>query len=274
MTNRFQQAGFTLVEIIFALAMLSGLTVMSLRIFTFLEKQSNLIEFHAKKEQLRRVIIGQILTDENNCGCMFQNSAPFDSAAGTPRLMMIPGKEPKVIGRMDFPNPIPNPLTCDHPIPIPLVKVDQVIDKLKLVSASISNIKEVGGEYVGNLEVLVNFDKEVFGPNVKGIRIPVGIKTSPDGGGKRSIIGCSMKTSAFNSNNLTYYSVLVPRNQNNQKSTSPNRHNFCVLAKVESGGNNGGNVDRCEVKDQGMGIWEISGGRGDDPDIECGMYCI
>ncbi len=51
-------------------------------------------------------------------------------------------------------------------------------------------------------------------------------------------------------------------------------YEMCSLATVRSGGDEGGGEDVCRVDQMIDGQWRIYGRRGDDPAIECAMYCI
>lgn len=78
----------------------------------------------------------------------------------------------------------------------------------------------------------------------------------------------------MNFDNPVTIQIAVPRNGSRDFSTLPNQFKLCILSTVESGGDDGGGGDRCEVAYfPATKIWKISGNRGNDPAIDCKMLC-
>jgi type II secretory pathway pseudopilin PulG len=178
------QAGFSILEMVVAAALMGALALASLSFFQEQSKRSNLMEFLGKREQIRHALMNQVLTNSDNCKCLFNGAAPFP-VAGTAALTGFATNE---IGRYHFPTPGD---CAGVTIPEPLVSTAGV-DGIKLVSLDLKNIQLVSGAYLGSLEVLLSNVKDMSGMKSKGIRIPVMLSTKPSGPGTVELDGCSM----------------------------------------------------------------------------------
>lgn len=176
--------GFTLVEVIIVAGLMGGVALLMAELFKGQQKQTAKIELLYKTEQLRSVILGQVLDDPLNCKCMFESAPEFPSA-----VPAIAAPSPNEIGKYDF----IVPGDCSGGIPKPIVNNSaRGIDDVKLLSAEIVDAQFISGEYFGDLKILVSSAKEVTGVNQQQLKIPVKLITSNGSPGNQRFEGCSV----------------------------------------------------------------------------------
>lgn len=184
---RLSQHGFSLVQVIIAAGILAVLAMTSASFFTNQIKANNYLEFQAKREQLRLTILGQFLSDPNNCKCLFANAPAF----ATPGPSTLAGTPPTQIGKFNFTTPgvcgtatLPSPLTSSTGV-----------DGIRSTTIQLRNIVDSGGgTHTGLLVIGLQSLKEVQGPQELMLTFPVDVQTAPSGPGTVSFLGCSTMT--------------------------------------------------------------------------------
>ncbi len=94
------------------------------------------------------------------------------------------------------------------------------------------------------------------------------------------VAGCSSERmytgeADFSNARMDRVTVMVPRNSTRTAVSDPTyAYDYCALAVVRTGGDEGGGGDTCRVDRIAEGKFQIYGNRGDDPAIECAMNCM
>ncbi len=172
----------SLVEVTIALAIAGGLGLLLMNMQSNQSKVLHHFEFHSKKEQLRLAILGQVLKNPVNCGCLFKGAAEF-ADTGIPELTGYIA--PTGIGKYE-------PADCTGGVPSPLVSSDGV-DGVKLLSVSLTNVQKLGGTYDGKLNIKLESMKQVLGPKESLLTIPVSLEVGPGvAAGTVVVTGCSV----------------------------------------------------------------------------------
>lgn len=154
-------------------------------------KSNNFLEFQLNKTQLQNTLIGQVFKDPNNCACLFAGANPFPQNPGGAGATLT-GVNPTRVGRYEFVTP---GVCGTATMPQPLVD-DQGIAGLKTVSIRLRDIKRIAGVYSGQVVIDVSSTKNVLGPSVLPIQIPVNITATPNGAGAMNFQSCSTSTAA------------------------------------------------------------------------------
>ncbi len=189
--KRLGNKGFTLIEVIIVAGLMGGVALVMAELFKGQQKQTAKIELLYKTEQLRSVILGQVLDDPLNCKCMFESAPEFPSA-----VPVITAPSPTEIGKYDF----IVPGDCSTGIPKPILNSSlRGIDDVKLMSAEITNAQFISGEYFGDLIILVSSAKQVTGVNQQQLKIPVKLLTSNGSPGNQRFEGCNIAGAASGS---------------------------------------------------------------------------
>jgi len=150
-------------------------------------KSNNFLEFQIKRSSLESALVGQVLSDSNNCKCMFAGAAAFPSYPTAPGIT-IGGASPTQLGRYQFAVP---GVCGSATMPDPLITTTST-DTMKMTSAQMTNVIYVGpNSYSGKLTVTLQALKQVAGPSTIQIKIPVAIAATT-GGGSATFNSCSM----------------------------------------------------------------------------------
>lgn len=183
MKKDFRESGFTLVEIVIVAGIMAVVMFSVMTMQTNLSRSNNFLEFQLKRTQLHGSILGQVLTDPNNCKCLFSGAAEFP-ATGAAELM---GYTPKSeVGAFD-------PTNCAAPLTNPMITTAG-LDGLKLISTELKNITPSAGVFTGDLFVNIESSKNVLGPKELPIKIPVTVATVPGSPGNVVFDGCTTKS--------------------------------------------------------------------------------
>lgn len=180
--------GFSLVEIMIVAGVMGIMMFMMMTMQMNQMKANNFLQFQMKKIEIQRNILGQFLSDPNNCGCLFQNAtpAPFSDTASNITLEVT--TPPTVLGRYKF---VTAGDCSTATIPQPLINSVE-LDGVKSTSIELKNITAVGGGFSGNFVVKLQSTKELIGPNeLSPISIPVTISTTPPVAGMVTFQSCS-----------------------------------------------------------------------------------
>lgn len=94
-------SGFSLVEILIAMSVLSILAIANMTMFSNQQKITNYIDFNSKRTQLQNLISSMVLNNSNNCRCLFEGAHPFLSDPSLPGLT-LQGSSPTKIGHIDL----------------------------------------------------------------------------------------------------------------------------------------------------------------------------
>lgn len=173
--------GFSLVEILMAVAIFSFLAIAIAQMTNNQVKANNFLEFQLKRTQLHVALLDQVLKNPNNCGCIFSGAADFPQA-GTAELNGYTA--PNALGKYD-------PLNCAGGVLSPLVTTGGM-DGLKLSSVKLKNISLAGGTYNGDFIADIESTKDVLGPKSLGLKIPVSITVVPSAtAGDVSFVNCT-----------------------------------------------------------------------------------
>lgn len=150
---------------------------------TNLSRSNNFLEFQLKRTQLHGSILSQVLSDSDQCKCLFRGATEFP-ATGAAELR---GYTPvTAIGTFD-------PLNCTAPLTNPLITAAGM-DGLKLVSTGLRNLTPLPGGFSGDLLVNIESVKTVMGPKELPIKIPVNVLTVPGTPGNVVFDGCTTKS--------------------------------------------------------------------------------
>jgi hypothetical protein len=173
--------GFSLVEVMVLVGIMSLMMFAMMTMQSNQMKSNNFLEFQLKRTQLQGTLIGQVLKDANNCGCIFQGATEFPVAG----IATLAGVTPTQIG-------LYNP-GCGAPTQVFIDGTTAGIDGLRLTSISLQSLKPTGdpNTYSAFFNVNIQSTKEVAGPRDLSITpIPVSISTTPSGGNV-SFVNCS-----------------------------------------------------------------------------------
>jgi hypothetical protein len=140
----------------------------------------------------------------------------------------------------------------------------------RIANISVVDIFELipnSGNYTAN--ILVEFNNGTRA--LKPVRSPLSftVDTTTNGPSNRPFAGCRSTQMDFGTPSVI--TLAVPRNSSNAVNFVAK---FCSLSRVGSGGNDGGGSDYCEVTHLGGLSWELSGNRGNDPEVICKMICL
>lgn len=204
----------------------------------------------------------KIIDNEEYCQCYFRSNILnlLTKAWQSPLNSEMPGVYSSI------------PVACTAS-GAPYLKVGQNIYKSKVRVSDIrmENINELvtgSGNYSGDL--VVEMDTSRMVRPIKNITTKMVFHVDPATGAFQA---CSSSSSIkLPDPDLVW--IAVNRNSTNSTTTPVNLYNFCALTSVQSGGDDGGGSDRCEVSYNTFAKnWTLSGRRGDDPQILCKMYC-
>ena len=178
-------SGFSLIEIMIALGIMSVVALGMIAIFTQQMKSSNFNDFRAERTQLDLSIVGQFLNDPNNCKCLFAGASDF--ATPGPSTLTVP-TPPTTIGTFHF--LIPG--SCaGATVPVPLVNSTGV-NNLILQSVQLSKITEINPDsYQGDLNLSLGSTTEVLGPKSISLNFHVSVLGTPSAPGHAKFMGCS-----------------------------------------------------------------------------------
>lgn len=184
--------GFSLIEVLMVTAILGVMALVMVTMTTNQLKTNNFLEFQLKRDQLRASVVGQFLTNPQNCACLFKN-AGVQSFSSSGTALITTATPITGIGRFNF----PTAGSCaGSNIPSPLVTTAGV-DSMKMTALEIVDVQNpIANVYQGNLRISVESMKDVMGPKVVApVLIPVVINTTPTGSGQ-NFDSCSMSGGA------------------------------------------------------------------------------
>ncbi len=175
--------GMSLIEIMIATGIMGILMMVMTTMQTNQLRSNNFLQFQLHRTQLQGTIIGQFLSDPNNCKCLFAGANSFPATGTT----LLTGVSPTQIGRYNF----ATAGDCSTAtIPNPFITNTTNSDGVLLNSIQMRDIQIIGGQYSGNLFLDVSTTKNVMGPDRIPIKIPVAITAAPSGGGSVSLASC------------------------------------------------------------------------------------
>lgn len=180
-----QQAGFSLIQVMIAGALMAGLMVAYMNFHDQQLKSTNYIEFLGKKEQLRLTLMGQFLNDPTNCKCLI-GPVTFPTA-GTASLTLAPA--PTKLGHYKF----TTPGDCSTAVMnIPYVSTAGV-DGLLLSQLAINDVQPSGTGHTGTMviDLTTSPTKPITGPKITRLSFPLNIFSVPSGGAQQ-FDGCSI----------------------------------------------------------------------------------
>lgn len=181
----FEGNGFSLIEIMVTIAILSFVSVGMFSLLNLQLRQMNHLEFLGKREQLRSTLIGQFLTRSENCRCLFNGASNFP-IAGTKDLRGY--QPPTAIGLYQLPS-------CNMIRPF----INQSgFDNLHLESVTLENITHVSGTQTGEFVVAIRNTKHLAGIEILPLRIPVAVSTLPASATTVRFNGCSSRSEGGN----------------------------------------------------------------------------
>nr|AGU11999.1 hypothetical protein [uncultured organism] len=172
----------TLVEVLVMVAILAASGLVMATLFTNQRKAVSYLEFTTKREQMRLALLGQVLNEPNNCRCLFQGASDF---MPTTPVNLSGYKKPDQLGAF------PNKNNCLGTMPNPLVS-ESGIDSIKLTDLSLEGITVTGSSLTGLFHVKLQSQKEVGGPDVTELKIPVAVHAQYKPSGLFEFRGCSM----------------------------------------------------------------------------------
>lgn len=178
------QSGFSLVQVIVAAGIMTVVMLAGMTFFGNQTKSNNFLEFQAKREQLRGSLLSQFLNQGDNCKCLFAGATEFSAAMGTP---LLTGVVPTQIGRYDFVTP---GVCATATVPAPFIN-NVGVDGMKTTAIEMKNIRNISGDYSGELHITIESTKEVLGPKTLLLKIPVSILTIPGTAGNVVFQSCS-----------------------------------------------------------------------------------
>lgn len=183
------QNGLSLVETLIGGAVLAGLALAGVTLFENQSRNQNLIEFKSELEVLRLSLVSQMLSDPQQCKCLF-NGATF-AQSGHSELVSPEAN----LGRYQFTNPgdcstatIPSPLASKND------RIGLVLDHIKL-----HDIQPVSGVYTAKLSFGFTNTKKSTGVKKRGFQYPVVVMTEPSGPGMVRLAGCSVSNASSSS---------------------------------------------------------------------------
>lgn len=174
--------GSAIVQILVALGVLCTMAMTTMAWSQRQLKESNFFEFHAKREQLKVVLNGQVFNNAHNCLCLFQGAAPFPTT-GTKFLTGY--SQPTEIGIFD-------PTSCAGGVTKTFLSTTEK-DHMRLVSTSLTDIVPNAGAYQGNLNLVLKTTKAVAGPQELTLKIQLVVDVVA-AGGRLKFNGCSTGT--------------------------------------------------------------------------------
>jgi type II secretory pathway pseudopilin PulG len=183
------ETGFGLIEVIVAAGIIAVLAATSATYFVHQLRANNFLEFQGKREQLRLSILGQFLSDPNQCKCLFAGTTfatpgPSALSGGTP---------PTSIDKYSF----GTPGNCATATPSGSPFVNSAgVDNVALASVQLNNITGTPGNYQGSLIIGLQSQKPVAGPQTIFLTFPVSVVGSAGGPGTVVFQGCSSLAAA------------------------------------------------------------------------------
>lgn len=178
----------TLIEVMIVSLIMGVLAFAMMTMSSNQMKSNNFSEFQNKREQLRLVLLGQVLNGSDNCKCLFTGATEFSAAAPSPGVTLTGYTAPTALGKF-------SPADCSGGVPAPFVNAAGV-DGLKLASVSLANITFTGGTYSGDFIVGLRSAKDVLGPKDLQLKIPVSITTVPGTAGNVVFQSCTVGAAA------------------------------------------------------------------------------
>jgi len=177
--------GFSIVELLIVVGITSVVMMAMMTLQQNQVKSNNFLQAQLKRNEVRAGIVGQVLNDANNCGCLFKNANPTEFPATANGVTLNVATPPTAIGPYNFTG------VCPASSVAPLI--DSVgIDGIKATSIQLTNIKAAGASYTGHIVVGIQATKEVLGPStLQPIDIQVSIATTPGTPGNVQFASCS-----------------------------------------------------------------------------------
>lgn len=159
--------------------MVSGLIGLSAVAFTTLFTQQirsqNFLTFQMRRTDIQTAISGQFLIDPIQCSCLFKLASPLEFNKAASNVTLTTSTAPQSIGLYTF----TTPGDCSTAsIAVPFAN-QSAQDGVTLKSVSLTGITKVGASYSGTFKVSLKSTKEVLGPEIVSLEVPVAVKTLP-----------------------------------------------------------------------------------------------
>ncbi len=181
--RRLNQSGISILETIIAIALSIAVITGLMSVFNQQTKQTNYGDFRAKIIQTRLALLSQVLSNPNNCKCMFQGASNFPDT-GTAELTGF--TQPSEIGRYI------NPDCSGSPAIMAPVLTTTEKDGIALESMELKRITFAAGIYTGDLQIKVKTSKKVVGISEVMMQIPVNISVAPVSPGMVGFSSCNV----------------------------------------------------------------------------------
>lgn len=181
--QKLNQAGISILETIIGLGISIAIVIGLMSVFNQQTKQTNYGDFRAKIVQTRLALISQVLSNPDNCKCLFEGAANFPDT-GTGQLTGF--TQPSEIGRFQNPDCSGTP-----PIIAPVITTLER-DGLSLKSMEMKKITFGAGIYTGDLQIKVGTSKKVVGVSEVLLHIPVNISVTTVSPGTVGFASCSV----------------------------------------------------------------------------------
>ncbi len=181
--------GFSLVEILVVMAIMSIMALGSANFFVWQMKSNNFSDLQSKRTQLRLALLGQFLSSSSHCKCAFPGLDEFPASTSAPGITLQSGGLPYSANILQRYSAGCTPDTGGQFIS------STGIDSLKSNSIRLEEVHLSGGNYIGKLSIEMESLKEVAGPKQLLLRIPVVLQTVPGSPGNVQFDGCSSDSS-------------------------------------------------------------------------------
>lgn len=183
--GKFKSAGFSLVEMTITLGLMGAGALFMMNMQENNMRMMATIEAKINRMEMKGIIQQQILSNPDNCKCLFENASPFNAPQAPPGVSLS-GTMPTKLGRYFF----PTPGSCaGATIPNPILEKDKVKDGHLVKDIRIDDVTGFDQLYSGNLTIDLESVKNTMGAKSFGFKIPISIETAPSGSGQK-LIGC------------------------------------------------------------------------------------
>lgn len=181
----FKASGFSLLEMTITLGLMGGAALFMMNMQENNMRAIATMEAKIHRMEMKGMIQQQILSNPDNCKCLFENAQPFNAPASPPGIS-LGGTMPTKLGRFFF----ATPGSCaGATMPNPILEKDKVKDGHLVKDIRIDDVTGFDQLYSGNLTIDLESVKNTMGAKSFGFKIPITIETTPSGSGQK-LIGC------------------------------------------------------------------------------------
>lgn len=186
--------GFSLVEMTVTMGLMGAGALFMLNMQDNNMKTMAGIEAKVQRMEMKAMISQMILSNPDNCKCLFQGVAPFSAPAAPPGIT-LGGTMPTKLGRFQF----PTPGSCaGAAMPSPYLEENKIHDGYLVKDIRIEDVTGFDQLYSGNLTVDLESVKKATASRSIGLKIPISITTVPVGPNQR-LVSCGELSSGSDS---------------------------------------------------------------------------